>query len=50
MIGGYKVNATSYNQYRDDMVSYHQTPQWKAKNNFRIYAVVLTILLLAIFG
>lgn len=50
MIGGYKVNATSYNQYQNDMQMYRQTDQWKAKNNFRIYVVVLTIVLLVLFG
>lgn len=50
MIGGYKVNATEYNLTQSLETRYRQTDEWKAKNNFRIYVVVLTIVLLALFA
>jgi len=48
--GGYKVNATEYNRQQTIEQRYRQTDEWRAKNNFGIYIVILTALLLAIFG
>lgn len=50
MRGGWKVNATEYNRQMSIEERYRRTPEWKAKNNFGIYYVVLTIVLLCIFG
>lgn len=48
MRGGWKVNASEYNQYRSEYEKYRSSPQWKAKNNTGIMWVGLTIVLLLI--
>jgi hypothetical protein len=50
MRGGYKLNATEYNRQKSIEARYRQTDEFKAKNSFGIYVVVLTIVLLVLFG
>ncbi len=50
MIGGYKVNATEVNRQRTIEQRYRATEQWRVKNAYSIYVVVLTIVLLFMFG
>lgn len=50
MRGGWKVNATEYNRQKSIEERYRQTTEWKAKNSFGIYWVVVAIVLLVIFA
>lgn len=50
MRGGYKLNPTEYYRTKSMEAEYRQTPEWRAKNGFGIYVVILTIVLLVIFG
>jgi hypothetical protein len=48
MRGGWKVNASEYNNFRTEQDKYRMSDKWRAKNNTGIYWVVLTIVLLLI--
>lgn len=50
MRGGWKVNATEYNHQMSIEERYRRTTAFKAKNNFSIYWIVVTIILLALFA
>lgn len=50
MVGGWKVNATEYNNQKTLEQKYRQTSTFRAKNNTAIYWCMLTIVLLMIFG
>jgi hypothetical protein len=50
MRGGWKVNATEYNHQMSLEAQYRETNEWRAKNNFGIYWVILAIILLAVFA
>lgn len=50
MRGGWKVNPTEIRRQQSIEARYRQTDEWKAKNNFGIYVVVLAIVLIALFG
>jgi len=49
MRGGWKVNASEYNKQLSIEEKYRRTDKWKAKNNFGIYVIILTFVLLALF-
>lgn len=50
MRGGWKVNASEYNHQLSLEQRYRQTDEWRRKNNFGIYWVVLTMVLLVLFA